>query len=115
MQNITLQDLDLVYGGTGAVTPTNSGPLTSGTTSTGTSTGSGGNDALLTSLNSIGSSIKDLSHKNNGGLFGGGDSTMLMLGMALAMRRNDGGNTIVVNGGGGGGCGHGGFSVRGRW
>ena len=111
MQNITLEDLDLVYGGTGAVTPTNSSTLTSGT-----ATGScSGNDALMTSLNSIGSSIKDLSHKNNGGLFGGGDSTMLMLGMALAMRRNDdGGNTIVVNGGGGG-CGHGGFSVRGRW
>ena len=115
MQNITLEDLDLVCGGTGAVTPITGTTPTNNTASTGTGTGSGGNDALLTSLNSIGSSIKDLSHKNNGGLFGGGDSTMLMLGMALAMRRNDGGNTIVVNGGGGGGCGHGGFSVRGRW
>ena len=113
MQNITLEDLDLVCGGTGAVTPITGTTPTNNTASTGTGTGSGGNDALLTSLNSIGSSIKDLSHKNNGGLFGGGNS-MLMLGMALAMRRNDGGNTIVVNGGGGG-CGHGGFSVRGRW
>ena len=70
MQNITLEDLDLVCGATtGAVTPTNSSNLTSGIT--GSSSACSGNDALMTSLNSIGSSIKDLSHKNNGGLFGG--------------------------------------------
>lgn len=112
MQNISLQDLEHVCGGTSPTntgTPTNhTGDLTSGT---GSSAASGGNDALLTSLNSIGSSIKDLSHKHDGGF--GSNSTMLMLGMALAMRRNDGPSTVVVNGGGG--CGRGGFSMRARW
>jgi hypothetical protein len=114
MQNINLEDLDLVCGGTGVTsTPT---PITpSGGVTSGSSAACGGSDALLTSLNSIGSSIKDLSHKNNGGF--GGDSTMLMLGMAMAMRNNnDGPSTVVVNGGYGGGCrGGGGFSFHARW
>jgi hypothetical protein len=112
MQDIKTEDLDNVTGGTtqgpGLVPPAGLG---SSSSSTGTT-----NDALLTSLNSIGSSIKDLSSKNNNqGLFGG--NGMLFLGMALAMRgRSD--NTVYVNGGGGGGCcGHsgGGFSFHARW
>jgi hypothetical protein len=116
MQNINLEDLDLVCGGTGV--PSTPTPITpSGLTGGSSSSACGGSDALLTSLNSIGSSIKDLSHKNNGGMFGGGDSTMLMLGMAMAMRNNnDGPSTVVVNGGYGGGCrGGGGFSFHARW
>jgi hypothetical protein len=100
MQNIKLEELDLVTGGTG--TTANTPPVQFGSGTGASSTACQGSDALMTSLNSISSSIKDLSNKNNGGLFGGGDS-MLMLGMALAMRRSD---TVVVNGGGG--CCHGG-------
>ena len=115
MQNINLEDLEHVYGGTTPSTPPT--PITNSGVTGGSSASCGGSDALLTSLNSIGSSIKDLSHKNNGGMFGGGDSTMLMLGMAMAMRNNnDGPSTVVVNGGYGGGCrGGGGFSFHARW
>ena len=112
MQNISLEDLDLVCGGTNA--PSTPTPITnSGVTGGGSSSTSGGSsDALLTSLNSIGSSIKDLSHKNNGGF--GSNSTMLMLGMAMAMRNNSGPSTVVVNGGGC--CSRGGgFSFHARW
>ena len=110
MQNISLEDLDLVCGATGTANTTNSGPVSTGTgTGTSSTTGSG-NDALMTSLNSISASIKDLSHKNNGGLFGGSNG-MLFLGMALAMRRND--STVIVNGGGG--CNHGSYSWHARW
>ena len=114
MQNISLEDLELVCGGTAI--PTTPQPITGSGVSGGSSAACGGNDALLTSLNSIGSSIKDLSHKNNGGLFGGDSSTMLMFGMAMAMRNNNSSNTVVVNGGGGGCChGGGGFSFHARW
>jgi hypothetical protein len=113
MQNINLEDLEHVYGGTTPSTPPT--PITnSGVTGGSSSASCGGSDALLTSLNSIGSSIKDLSHKNNGGF--GSDSTMLMLGMAMAMRNNEGpSNTVVVNGGGGCCRGGGGFSFHARW
>ena len=114
MQNITLEDLEHVCGGT--TVPSSPTPITNSGLG-GSSAACGGSDALMTSLNSIGSSIKDLSHKNNGGLFGGDGSTMLMLGMAMAMRNNnDGPSTVVVNGGGGGCChGGGGFSFHARW
>lgn len=109
MQDIKNEDLDIVTGGTtqgpGLVPPTH----TASTASTGC-----GNDQLLTSLNSISSSIKDLSTKNNQGLFGG--DGLLFLGMALAMRgRSD--NTVYVEGGGGCCHGHsgGGFSFHARW
>jgi hypothetical protein len=89
MQNISNSDLDTVFGGTTPPSPT---PTHS------TGSGSGGcNDQLLTALQGIQSSIKDIGkHNNNGGLFGG--NGMLFLGMALAMqRRND---TVVCVGGG---------------
>jgi hypothetical protein len=115
MQNINLEDLDLVCGGTGI--STSPAPVGNSNLTGGSSTAAcGGSDALLTSLNSIGSSIKDLSHKNNGGMFGGDSSTMLMFGMAMAMRNEGSSNTVVVNGGGGGCCrGGGGFSFHARW
>jgi hypothetical protein len=110
MQNIKLEELDLVTGGTG--TTANTPPVQFGSGTGASSTACQGGDALMTSLNSISSSIKDLSNKNNnGGLFGGGDS-MLMLGMALAMRRSD---TVVVNGGGGCCHGGGGYYWRQSW
>jgi hypothetical protein len=110
MQDIKTEDLDTVTGGTTIQQGPGLVPASSSSSSTGC-----GNDALLTSLNSIGSSIKDLSNKNNNqGLFGG--DGMLFLGMALAMRgRED--NTVYVNGGGGGCChsGGGSFSFHARW
>ena len=109
MQNISLEDLDLVCGATGTANTTNSAPVSTGTGTS--STAGSGSDALMTSLNSISSSIKDLSNKNNnGGLFGGSNG-LLFLGMALAMRRND--STVIVNGGGG--CNHGSYSWHARW
>ena len=102
MQNITiLKTSTLVCGGT--TVPSSPTPITNSGLG-GSSAACGGNDALMTSLNSIGSSIKDLSNNNNNdGLFGGDGSAMLMFGMAIAMRnRNEGSsNTVVVNGGGG--------------
>lgn len=110
MQNISLEDLDLVTGGTLTATPThNIGGSTNFGSGSGSSSSGSGNDALMTSLNSISSSIKDLSKKHNGGLFGG--DGMLLFGMALAMRRND--STVVVNGGGG--YSHGSYSWHARW
>jgi hypothetical protein len=108
MQDIKTEDLDSVTGGTttqgpGLVPPTSSSSSSTGCTS----------DALMTSLNSISSSIKDLSKNKNQGLFGG--DGLLFLGMALAMRGREDTNTVYVNGGGG--CGHsgGGFSFHARW
>jgi hypothetical protein len=110
MQNISLEDLDHVTGGLtgGSISP---GP----THTTAASGGSGScSDALLTSLNSISSSIKDLSSKNNQGLFGG--NGMLMFGMAMMMSRQSS-STVVINGGRGGchGGGSYGYSWHGRW
>lgn len=61
---------------------------------------SGSNDQLLTTLQGIQSSLKDLSkNQNNQGLFGGANGLMFMT-MALAMsnRRSE----VVVTGGGSG-------------
>lgn len=114
MQNISLEDLDQVTGGLtgGSISP---GPThTTAASGSSGSSGSGScSDALLTSLNSISSSIKDLSSKNNQGLFGG--NGMLLFGMAMMMQRQS--STVVINGGRGGGCGHGsvGYSWHARW
>lgn len=50
------------------------------------------NDQLLTTLQGIQSSLKDLGKNNNNGLFGG--NAMLFMTMALAMRRNE---VVVYN------------------
>lgn len=64
-----------------------------------TSTG-GTDDALLTTLNGIQSSLKDLGkNQNQGGLFGGGSGMMFMT-MALAMSSQRNSNGVVVVGGG---------------
>ena len=63
------------------------------------SSGSSNNDAILSALTNIQSSLKDIG-KNNNSLFGGTNGLLFMT-MALALsRRND----TVVYAGGGGGC-----------
>ena len=111
MQNISIDDLDSVTGGTtGAITGGNlPAPHTLGTTGSAGGLSSG----LLTSLNSISDSIKGLSNTNNNGL---NSNTMLMFGMALAMRNRADSAPVVVNyGGGWGGGWHGGFSWHAHW
>lgn len=104
MQNISANDLDLVTGGTPASTTNNTGGSTTGSTG-------GNNDALLTGLQSIQGSIKDLGKNQNQGLFGG-QNGMLFMTMALAMRQRS--EVTVVNGGGRwGGGGY--YSYRTGW
>jgi hypothetical protein len=104
MQNISANDLDLVTGGTPSATTTN------GTGSGSTSASGGCSDQLLTGLQSIQSSIKDLGKNQNQGLFGG-QNGMLFMTMALAMRQRS--EVTVVNGGGR--CGGGYYSYRTGW
>jgi hypothetical protein len=105
MQTISNNDLDSVYGGT---TPTKADLPTNG----GGSSSSGGchNDQLLTAIQGIQSSLKDIGKNNNQGLFG--NNGLLFLGMALAMQRRS--ESVVCVGGG---CGRGGYgySYRTSW
>lgn len=102
MQNISLEALDTVVGGT---TPANTGSSSS-SSSSGTS-----NDQLLTAIQGIEGSLKDLKHNQNQGLFGGQNGALTFMCLAMCMsRRND--STVVVNGGGGY---HGYYSFRGGW
>jgi len=83
--------LDTVTGGT--TPPVSPGPIQS--------TGGGGAHCqVLSTLQNIESSIKDLGNNNNNSLFGGSNGAMLMMTMAMAMSRNN--STTVVYGGGGG-------------
>ncbi|MFT3694885.1 MAG: hypothetical protein QM831_17175 [Kofleriaceae bacterium] len=91
MKSISLNELENVTGGTNAVTPP-----TTHFSGAGTSSGGLSNDQLLTSLNSIGSSIKGLSQNNNNSLFGGSNGSALMLGMALAMRNRQQSTSVYV-------------------
>jgi hypothetical protein len=101
MQNISAEALDKVFGGT---TPANNGA--SGSSS---SSGCSSSDQLLTAVQGIESSIKDLKHNQNQGLFGGQNGALMFLMMGLAFsRRND---TVVINGGGY----HGGYWYRSGW
>jgi hypothetical protein len=101
MQNISANDLDLVTGGTPSAT--------TGTSKDGGSAGGGNNDALLTGLQSIQSSIKDLGKNQNQGLFGGQNGLLFMT-MALAMRQR---SEVTVCAGGR--CGGGYYSYRTGW
>jgi hypothetical protein len=83
MQTLSITALDTVTGGTPTFTPT--------------SGSSGNNDQILTTLQSIQSSIKDLGNNQNQGLFGGSNGALLMMTMAFAMSRRE----VVVYGGGG--------------
>lgn len=100
MQNISAEALETVTGGT--TPPANTGNSSSGT-------GCGSSDQLLTAVQGIQSSLKDLKHNQNQGLFGGQNGMLMFMTMALLSRRND--STIVVNGGGW----HGYYSYRAGW
>lgn len=83
--SISDDDLDLVAGGKHAAHDMNN---------MGSGSGSGaGNDQLLTTLQGIQSSLKDLGKNSNNGFFGGSNA-MLFMTMALAMRRNE---VVVYN------------------
>lgn len=70
-----------------------------GTTPTSTTTSST-NDQLLSTVQGIQSSLKDLSSNQNQGLFSGPNGGLTLAMMAMAMQRR---NTTVVYGGRGGG------------
>ena len=96
MKTLSDQDLTLVTGGKVAAPPT-AGSTTSGSSST--------NDALLSQLQGIQSSLSDLGKHQNNSLFGGTNGLMFMtMALALSQRRNE----VVVYGGGY----HRGFSWR---
>jgi hypothetical protein len=87
MQTLSTDALDTVTGGTPTALPT-------------TPTGGGsscGNNQILSTLQNIEGSIKDLGNNQNQGLFGGANGAMMMMTMAFAMSRR---NEVVVYGGG---------------
>ena len=86
MQTLDDSALDTVTGGTPSATTS---PITPS---------GGGNDQILSTLQNIQSSIKDLGNNHNQGLFSGANGAMLMMTMAFAMSRRE----VVVYGGGGG-------------
>ena len=83
MKTLSIDALDSVTGGTPTFTPAGSS--------------SGSSDQILSTLQNIQSSIKDLGNNQNQGLFGGSNGAMLMMTMAFAMSRR---NEVVVYGGG---------------
>jgi hypothetical protein len=88
MKTIDPNLLDSVTGGT--TPPVSPGPTTGGSDS---------NSQVLSTLQNIESSIKDLGNNHNNSLFGGSNGAMLMMTMAFAMSRNN--STTVIYGGGG--------------
>lgn len=86
MQTLDIDALDTVTGGTPSATTSPIKP------------GGGGNDQILSTLQNIQSSLKDLGNNQNQGLFSGANGAMLMMTMAFAMSRRE----VVVYGGGGG-------------
>ena len=71
-----------------------------GTTPTSTNTSGSTNDQLLSTVQGIQSSLKDLSSNQNKGLFSGPNGGLTLAMMAMAMQRRN--NTTVVYGGRGG-------------
>jgi hypothetical protein len=88
-ETICEQDLDAVSGGKHENTTHDMNNMGGGNN----------NDQLMTMLQSIQSSIKDLGKNSNNGLFGG-NNMMLFMTMAMAMRRNE---VVVYNNRGNGG------------
>jgi hypothetical protein len=87
MTNLSATDLETVTGGVATATTTSNCLGGFGT----------GSDALMATLMSLQNSIQQMSCSNNQGLFGGNNSTFLLLAMAMCMNRN----TSVYYGGGG--------------
>jgi len=87
-ETIESNELEMVAGGAGGL---NGAGLN-------TSTSSGGNnDQLLSTVQGIQSSLKDLSSNQNQGLFSGPNGGLMLGMMAMAMRRQN--TTVVYNGG----------------
>lgn len=97
MKTLSDNDLTLVTGGKSTPSAT--------TVTPGSGSSSSNNDALLSQLQGIQSSLSDLGKNQNNGLFGGTNGLMFMtMALALSQRRNE----VVVYGGGY----HRGFSWR---
>jgi len=95
MKTLSDNDLTLVTGGKATPSATTVTP----------GSGSSNNDALLSQLQGIQSSLSDLGKNQNNNLFGGTNGLMFMtMALALSQRRNE----VVVYGGGY----HRGFSWR---
>jgi hypothetical protein len=86
------------------------GPDATTLTPSGSTSGSGNNDAVLSALNGIQSSLKDLGNNNSGGLFGGSNGLMFGMMAGLAMRNRS--SEVVVHGSWGS---RRGFSWRASW
>jgi len=97
-ETIANNELDMVAGGAGAT----------GTPGTSLNT-SGKNDALLSTVQGIQSSLKDLNSNQNQGLFSGPNGGLALGMMALAMRRNQQSTTVVYGGR------HGGYAWQSSW
>ena len=100
MKTITILELELVTGGAyplGTIDKAGSGS---------------NNDQLISTLNGIQGSLKDLGKNQNQGPFGGQNGLLFVTALALSQRNNS--NTVVYQGGGGGYYGghHHGFRVR---
>jgi hypothetical protein len=89
MKTITTLDLELVIGGTGYPLGNIDKPNLS----------SGGNGQLVSTLNSIQSSLKDLSNNKNQGPFSGQNGLLFVTMLALSNQRQN--NTVVYQQGGG--------------
>jgi hypothetical protein len=93
MKTISQHDLERVTGGK------------TGTLPTGTDSGSGGNDQLMTAIQGIQSSIKDLAGNNKSNCPFGGPTGMMLMALALSRR-----SEVVVYGGR-----RGGYWYRSSW
>ena len=89
MKTITTVELELVTGG--------AYPL--GTADKAPGSGGGGNDQLLSTLNGIQSSLKDLSSNKNQGPFSGQNGLLFVTMLALSSQRQN--STVVYQQGGG--------------
>jgi hypothetical protein len=89
----TIESLDLVLV-TGGAPNLNTGDKAAG--------GTTNNDALLSTLNGISSSLKDLGKNQNQGPFSGTNGLMFVTMLALSQQRN---NTVVYAGAPGYACG----------
>lgn len=97
-ETIETNELEMVAGGAGAT----------GTPGATLNTSGSNNSQLLSTVQGIQSSLKDLNSNQNQGLFSGPNGGLALGMMALAMRRNQ--QTTVVYGGR-----HGGYAWQSSW
>jgi hypothetical protein len=89
-ETIESNELEMVAGGAGGATGAAGAGL-------GNSSSGGNNDQLLSTVQGIQSSLKDLSSNQNQGPFSGPNGGLMLGMMAMAMRRQN--TTVVYNGG----------------